>query len=129
MELLSIVGIALIGTALCILFRQYKPEYAMLISLGCGILLFFMVLEQLEPAFAVITDLMDRVSLSGEYAKAILKALGVCYVVQLAADTCKDAGQTALAGKVELCGKVAVVLISLPLFENLIEIALGLIKQ
>jgi stage III sporulation protein AD len=128
MDLFSIIGIALVGTALCILFKQYKPEYAMLISLGCGVLLFLLVLSQLEPVFDVLQNFMNRVNMSEDYTKVILKALGICYVVQLASDTCKDAGQTAMAGKVELCGKVAVVIISLPLFENLLEIALGLME-
>lgn len=128
MEIFSIIGVALVGTALTILLRQYKPEYAMMISLGCGILLFLMTLRNLLPIFTAVTELMDRVDVSGTYASAIIKALGICYVVQLAADTCRDAGETALAGKVELCGKVVVVVLAFPLFENLLQIALSLIQ-
>ncbi len=45
MELFPFVGIALLGAALCLLFRQYKPEYAMITALACGILLFGMILR------------------------------------------------------------------------------------
>ena len=127
MDIFPIVGIALVGATLCILFKQYKPEYAMLTALISGILLFGMILLNLESVFQTVTEMMERVQVNSEYAKAVIKALGICYVVQLAADTCRDAGQSALAGKVELGGKAAVVVIALPLFQNLLNLALSLI--
>ena len=127
MEIFPFIGIALVGAARCILFRQYKPEYAMMTALACGILLFGMVLLNLKPVFETVTEMMERVQVNSAYAKAVIKALGICYVVQLAADTCRDAGQSALAGKVDLGGKAAVVVIALPLFQNLLELALSLI--
>lgn len=127
MNLFAIIGVALIGAILTLLFRQYKPEYALLISLGCGILLFFLILDSLATIFEELSAMMERLALPTEYAAAMIKALGICYVVNLAADTCRDAGESALASKVELCGKVAVVLIALPLFEQLLSVALNLI--
>lgn len=127
MELFPILGLALVGTAICILLRQYRPEYAMLTALGCGILLFGMILLELEPVLDTVTQLMDRLRINNQYAEAVIKALGICYVVQLAGDTCRDAGQSALAGKVELAGKAAVILVALPLFQQLLELALSLI--
>lgn len=103
------------GAALCILFRQYKPEYAMMTALACGFAV-GMVLLNLKPVFETVTEMMERVQVNSAYAKAVIKALGICYVVQLAADT-RDA-VSALAGKVEPGGKAAVVVIALPLFKS-----------
>lgn len=128
MNLFAIIGLALIATALCILIKQYKPEYAMLVSLACGVVIFSMIIVSLIPAFEAMTRLIEKASLNQEYTKAIMKTLGVCYITQLAGDSCRDAGQTAIASKVELCGKVFIILISLPLFENLVEIALNLMQ-
>jgi len=128
MDILNIMGLALVATAICILIKQYKPEYAMLVSLACGIVIFSMIIVSLIPAFEAMTKLIKRASINSEYAKAIIKTLGVCYVTQLASDSCRDAGETAIASKVELCGKVYIVLISLPLFENLVTIAFKLIN-
>lgn len=124
--MLTIIGLAVVSTALIILIKQHKPEYAMLISLACGILLFSMIIVSLVPAFEQVKSLMSRAAINSEYIKAMIKALGICYVTQLASDSCIDAGQTAIASKVDLCGKVFILLISLPLFENLMEIALDL---
>ena len=62
-----------------------------------------------------------------EYTMVIIKALGICYVTQLASDTCQDAGERAMAGKIELAGRVAVLLLSLPMFSSILQIALELI--
>lgn len=129
MNIFSIIGIAIISTAICILLKEYKPEYAMVVSLACGIVLFSMVIVSLLPAFKTMSDLMQKAQINTAYTKAIIKTLGVCYVTQLASDSCKDAGQTAIASKVELSGKVFIVLISLPLFEDLIDVAFSLINM
>lgn len=129
MNLFAMLGLAIVSTVICILLRQYKPEYALVVSLACGVLLFSMILVNLTPAFQSMANLMQRAAIHAEYTKAIVKTLGICYVTQLAADACRDAGQTAIASKVELAGKVAIVLIALPLFDNLVEIALGLINH
>lgn len=129
MDIFTIFGVAVVSAAVCLLLKQYRPEYAMAVSIACGILLFLMILQGLSPVFQTMTDLMDKVAINSVYTKAIIKTLGVCYITQLASDACRDAGQTAIASKVELAGKVFIVLLSLPLFQNLVEIAFSLINS
>jgi stage III sporulation protein AD len=128
MNIISVVGVCIVATAVSILLKQYKPEFSMMVSLGCGVIVFFTVIFSLSPAFDTIQDLMQKVSLDSNYTKVLIKALGICYITQLASDTCKDSGQTAIASKVELAGKVAIILISLPLFTILVDTALNLIN-
>lgn len=127
-ELFSIAGLAVTAGVMAVLLRQYKAEYALMLSLICCVLVFGVVLKSLQPAFETAEKLLSGIGVSGEYGKILMKALGICYVVQLASDSCAEAGQTAIAGRVELAGKAAVLLISLPLFENLAAIALRLIN-
>lgn len=129
MDIFSMVGVAVISAVLCVLLREAKPEYAMLISLACGILIFLAALIALAPVFETLKAIMSKAGINSEYIKAIIKTLGICYVTQLAYDVCTDAGQTAIAGKIELAGKVFVVLISLPMFEDLIDTAFSLINM
>ena len=60
--------------------------------------------------------------------KTVLKSLGICYITSFSADMCKDFGQTSLAGKIELAGKIAVVVISIPLINEILNSALELIE-
>ena len=129
MNLLAIAGIGLVAAAICILIKQYRPEFAMMVSLSCGVLIFALILINLSPAFGQIEDLMSRANLDNQYFQVLVKSLGICYVTSIASDTCKDAGQAAIAGKIELAAKVAIVVMSLPLFLQIIDDSLKLISR
>lgn len=124
----AIAALALISAILAVILHQYKPEYAMLLSAaaGCGILL--LLLSALAPAIEQLQTIMGRAGLSMAYFKILLKGLGVCYLSQFAGDLCRDAGQTSLAGKVELAGKISVVLLALPVAMDMMEWIFTLIE-
>ena len=127
MNLFSVLGFAVVSAALAILLKQYKPEFAMAVSLISGAFIFLTVIVNMTPAFDTLKELAGRIE-GNQYVNVIIKSLGICYVTSLAADTCKDAGQTAIATKVELAGKVSVLILSLPLFNNLLSIVLNLVQ-
>ena len=62
-----------------------------------------------------------------EYVQILFKALGICLITQIACDACRDLGETAVASKVEAAGKISVLLISLPLFEQILAVVGSLI--
>lgn len=127
MDITSLVGIAVLSAVLCIIVRQYKPEMALGVSIACGILILCSVISMLAPAAELISQLTASAGVDGGYTRTLFKALAVCYITQLGSDCCKDAGESAIAGKVELAGKAAVVVISLPVFSSLAEVVTKLI--
>lgn len=127
MEMLSVFGIALVGTAVCLLLRQYKPEYALFASVITAVILLSFGLKLIEPLTSLIKSLMNMANVRNEYASAIIKSLGICYVTKLSSDVCADFNQTVIAGKVELIGKLMIIGVSLPLLEALTKTALDLI--
>ncbi len=129
MDITAIAGLGILSAVLCIIVRQYKPEMALGISTACGILILIAVISLLRPSVEAITELTDAAGLDDGYAAILLKALAVCYITQLSADCCRDAGESAIASKIELAGKAAIVVISLPVFTSLAEIVTGLINN
>ena len=128
MDLIAVAGIGLIASAAAVLLRQYKPEYAMVVSLAAAGLIFGLLVADLIPAFSMMRGLMDRVGFSGEYVRILIKCLGICFLCHLAGQICREAGQGAISAKIDLAGKTAVLLLTLPMFEQLLEIALSLIE-
>ena len=82
--------------------------------------------ENRPGSFRQVTELLQAAALPGKYALILFKALGLCWLAQFAADSCRDAGESALASKVELAGKTAVLLTTLPLFSEVGELVLEL---
>lgn len=127
MDITAIAGIGILSAVLCIIVRQYKPEMALGISTACGVLILIAVISMLQPSVAAIAELTENAGLDEGYAAILLKALAVCYITQLSADCCRDAGESAIATKIELAGKAAIVVISLPVFASLAELVTNLI--
>ncbi len=128
MDIISIAAVAIICTVISVVLKQYKPEYALLVSVACIIIIFINLLSQISPILTQIIEYTTAVNIQGEYIQILIKALGISYLAEIAGDICKDMGQNAIATKVQLAGKFAILILCIPLFENLIGIARELIN-
>lgn len=128
MNIIIIVSVALIAAVLSIVLKQYKPEYSLFISIAAGILIFISVVSVIEPILLYINELTDKAGLEGIYGEVLIKSLAICYITQLSCDCCKDAGETAIAGKLQMAGKIAILLSAMPMFKNLTDIVTELIS-
>ena len=108
---------------LALSLRQQRPEYAMLLSLACGLFVLFFLVGKMGDIFSQLQDLLTGLSGQSELMEIVLKALGICIVAELGSQCCRDAGETAIATKVELAAKAALVLMSIPIFQTLLEVA------
>ena len=115
-------GAAIAAAVLAVVLRRYHAE----ISLGAGAVLLLVLLQALPQVFSQFQSLLQAAALPAETGSTLLKALGACWLAQFAADACRDAGEGALASKVELAGKTAVLLLILPLFAEVANLALNL---
>lgn len=106
-----------------VVLKETKREYAVLLSLVSAVLLMLWGISSLLPIIEAIERLM---ALTGEQSgclELLLKALGVSLCAQLAADSCKDAGEGAIAAKISFCGRICLLALSIPLLEELLAIA------
>lgn len=121
MNLLSIAGMAILGLLVAALIRQVVPEMATLFTLALGVVLLALIIEPLGQAVESLEDIADRAGVQREYIRTVLKVVGVSYIAGFAAQMCKDAGESALAAKVELAGKVVILLAALPVFKAIAD--------
>lgn len=98
------------------------------LSLGCGLFVLLYLLGQMKDIFSGLEDILSGLSGQSELTAIILKALGVCIVAELGSQCCRDAGETAIAAKVELAAKAALVMMSMPVFASLLEMAGELLR-
>ena len=123
MDIYAVIAIGVVGAVLAVLLAQYRREYAVMVSLATGLAI---LLAMLREAWGIMEELercIDAAGIDRKYLEVLVKSLGICFVSQFAADTCRDSGQAAIASKVELAGKCAVLLAALPLFRTLLELA------
>ena len=116
------MGLLLCAAVLATVLRSQRPELALGLSLAAGTLVVGMLLKELLPLITTLRRMLTLGGLSDNGLEIVLRAAGVCFVTQWAADTCRDAGQTALAGKAELTGRILLLLLTVPLFEQVLTL-------
>ena len=128
MEGMTLVAGTVVAALLVVLLRDLRPEQGMLLRVVAGAVVLAAVLSQLSPLISSLQRMLSMSSLSWEYSSLLFKGLGICLLTQTAADTCRDAGETALAGKAELSGKITLLLLSVPLFAKVAELAISMMN-
>lgn len=125
MEIFKLLGFCLCALVLLDVLRQYNPAHAVLAALACCVVLLWSAAQALGPAVELVRRLAR---LSGmEHVGAVCKAVVIAVLAQSVQDLCLQAGQTALAGRVELAGKAAVLLAAMPLLNTLADTLLSLL--
>lgn len=127
MNIAGLIAISLIATAISVMIKKYNPEYSIFVSVMAGVFILCTILSELTPSIQKINELISTSGISSDNAKILFKTLGICFLAQFAADSCNDAGETALASKIELASKVLIIGMTLPLFEQVIKIVTSLL--
>lgn len=120
--LVSVVGVLLCAAFLAAVLRTQRPELAVGLSLLAGVLVTVAVISRLSPLVTSLGRLTAQSGLPEDSFGLVLRAAGVCLVTQLAADTCRDAGESSLASKAELAGRFMLLVMALPLFERILTL-------
>ncbi len=129
MDIYAAIGIAAVGAALAVIIKQYKPEYALAVSLSTGVVIMYIALKTVYPVLSDLDYILKATNMQSAYIEVLLKSLGICFITQLAADACRDSGQGAIAAKVEMVGKAAILVISMPLFRALLNLAMKIMGR
>lgn len=119
--IISVCGICICASLMCKVTERYTKEQAVMLSIAVCIFVFVLILSDIPVIFGKIDELVSMSDLNSDYLKIVFKALGICYMTQFSADICRDCGESAAASAAEIFGKIQLIILSLPLFENLIE--------
>ncbi len=126
-EIIKIIGIALIALIIIILLKQYRPEFAIYISLLTGVLILVLVMDQLTGIISLLQSLASKASLNGTFLTLLIKITGIAFLSEFAVSICKDSGEGAIAGKIELGSKIIIISMSIPIISSLLEIILKIL--
>lgn len=127
MEIIKIIGIGLIALVIILILKQYKPEYAIYVSLIAGILILTLSLGQLSGIINLLKDISSKANINTKFLSLLLKITGISFLTEFAVSISKDSGETAIANKIDLGGKVLIIVISMPIITALLETVLKII--
>lgn len=121
MDIIQIVGIALVGIILIAILTQYNKDFGLYIRIALGVIIFFVIFSKLTVAIELLNEIISKTKISGEYVKIIFKVIGIAYVTEFGSQICKDASETAIAAKIEMAGKLSIMMISIPIISAIVS--------
>ncbi len=121
MDIIKIAILGIAGALLGIMLKGQKREYELFVTLGVSLCIFYFIMSKLQMVVSVINRMQDYVELDTQYISILVKMIGITYVSEFSANLCKDAGYQAVAGQIEMFGKLSILVISMPVILVLLE--------
>ena len=122
MEGIKVIMAALAGVFLAAVLKSVKSEMTMLVAAGVSVLILLYILSGLSVIVEQLKMLQGYIGISGKYIGILVKMIGISYMTQLAADICRDYGQSAVAGLLEVFCKITIAALGMPVVLTLFEV-------
>lgn len=109
--------------------KEQKPIFAFLLTVFTGVLIFTFLIDQIYLIVTMLQKIAVNANINMVYVQTILKIIGIAYIAEFGAQIAKDAGQGAIASKIELAGKVFILVMAIPIITAIIETVIGLLPN
>ena len=127
MEVIKIVGVSIFAVIMIIILKNYRPEMALVLSIFTGIGIMLYAISKMSSVINVLNDLVSKSGVNTDFLLIIIKVIGIAYIVEFGKNVCIDAGQSSIATKLEMAGKVVIVVLTIPLISSLVNVLVGLV--
>ncbi|MDY7223347.1 stage III sporulation protein AD [Halalkalibacterium halodurans] len=127
--MIQIVGVGLIATFLALVVKEQKPMIAFLLVVFVGAFIFLFLIDHIGRVIALLEQIAKDANINMMYVQTLLKIIGIAYIAEFGAQIAKDAGQAAIASKIELAGKVMILVMAIPILTAVIEMILSLLPS
>lgn len=127
MEIIKIIGIGLIALILIMILKQYKPEFVIYVSLLAGALILTLTFSRISGIIDLLNNLAGKISIHQEFLTLLIKITGIAILTEFTVSICKDSGESAIASKVDMGGKVMMISMSIPIIAGLLETILKIL--
>lgn len=126
-EIIKIIGIGLVSLVIIIILKQYKPEYAIYVSIIAGILILFLSIEKIRGIINILQSISSKTYINQQFLSILLKITGIAFLTEFAVSICSDAGEKAIASKIEIGSKVVIITMSIPIITSLLELIIEIL--
>lgn len=127
MDIIQIITLSIVASLLFIILKDINPTFAFFIIIVTGVIILYSIVNQIGMIIHLIRSLSEKASVDKIYMDTILKIIGIAYITELGANMTKDAGLSSVSAKIELAGKMFILLLAIPIISAVIEIILNFI--
>lgn len=122
MDIFKICALAIVSVILILMVQQHMMPITIMITIVTGIIIFIMIIPTLEIVLVSLFDIITTINIQVNQIGIIIKIIGIAYICEFCSQICVDAGQSAIASKIDLSGKVLIMFISIPVITDLLTL-------
>lgn len=121
MDIIKIIGIAFVSVIIIVILKQYRPEFGIYASILAGVLILTLASNTLSGIIDMIKSISNKTNINSQFLMILIKITGIAILTEFAVSVCKDSGESAIASKVDIGGKIIIISMSIPIINALIE--------
>jgi stage III sporulation protein AD len=126
LDILRIVTLGIVAAVIIAILKTWKPEIAIQVTIVTGVVIFFVLAGKLSAVVELLGQYAEKAGVGTIYFGTLIKIIGVAYIAEFGAEVCKDAGESAIASKIELAGKVTILVLAVPIVTALLDLVYNL---
>lgn len=127
MELIKVLILGIVLSVITVLLKQIKPEYSLICIIVGSIILIAYILSSVTQIFEYFSQIVDKTGIDKNMFSTLLKIIGVGYLIEFSAGVCIDSGNSSIADKIVLAGKILIFTLSMPIITSLFNLVLELL--
>lgn len=127
MDIIKIIGIGFISVIIIVILKQYRPEYTIYVSILAGVIILGMLINPISDILDIISNICSKTNINPQFLKILIKITGIAILTEFAVSICKDSGESAVASKIDIGGKIIIVSLSMPIIQALLETAIKIL--
>ncbi len=121
-----IISVAFIGLIIAIILKNYSPTFKVFSVLATSIIIFILVFPYFKEVLDIIKEIANVIEGGNFFLKEITKIIAIAYLIEIAAALCNDCGESAIAQKIELAGKIFILYTGQPIILSLLNIVINI---
>lgn len=121
MDIVKVIGIAFLTLIFTIILKQYRKDFAIYVVIIGGALILLGSLETFKNIIDFINRLSNKSNISSDFIKLLIKITSISILLEFAISICKDSGESAIANKIDLGGKIIVISMSIPVISTMLN--------
>ena len=127
-EIIKIAALGFMGGMLALTIKKERPVFAVMTALMTSVIILAAVIESIGGIISEIKELIESCGVDIKYFVIAVKAVGIAYIAQFAAEILRDSGEGAIASKVEAAGKIYILSLAMPVMASFLRLCVKVVN-
>ena len=73
MDIIKIIGVGFIAVIIIVILKQYRPEFAIYVSIAAGVIILLMLTDKISAIIQLIQDIASKTSVNTKFLRILIK--------------------------------------------------------